>query len=1741
MRRSSRLGVAIILLVLMIPVIGLADMAARKLAMFPPGEDGTRLLVTSGDLRIAVNNTDGRFTIGTSLGKSLLFGFPNEGATSHAHFFVNDTIRGTYLNDGGVHPVPATVTMSPALSSGSVISSYIVDGIAFTQRLTPTFWGDNATVLIEYTATNTSATTKQVGVLLFLDTMIGDNDYAPIATEYGYFAVEREFVSPNIPTYWQAFESSPWQPPDSLIGGGVLVGGSAVPPDRVVFGDFWSMHNVRWNYTLSGDPYSDSAVLFRWDAKPLAPGASRRMATYYGKGSAIISIGDLNLSLSAPDELSVESCEFRTPNPFPVNLIVSNATGTTIGGITARIDIPPSCELVSGDMVGMISPSVLDPAGTGTISWNIRVPDSHFENDTTLSFSASVFGTGTDTFSVEWTIDIPGIDGRGPTAEIINPSVGSITSCDTIEMFFRLIDRDGIDLSSIRVDCGSTFVFWPNPARLAFEYPYLRCTMPATELGEGLVNVGLRSIRDNNGCPIRGVREWSFIIDRQPPEVEVIAPVLGDTIYDEDFEVVVRLADPSGIKTSTLEWNIGGLIIPAYFDGEFARIRPVDAGITPTGFESWMVCLQGISDTVGGTCGANTASPACIAFFTNFTGPRAEIIEPLPGSYNSCANPKVEVKFTTSGEDIDPSTIRFEYNGTLYDISSGYLTYADSLLSFISPVTAVDGEEITVKLFASTFAGFPISPLNWTFISDRTPPEVSAIYPPDGVFITPDDNIVLFVRDIGSGLDLDSTLFDIEYSTGTRAISLRHTALIGEGDTLIIDLEALDISLERCGFVDIRISARDIASGCGPNMLSDFHYRVDVPCSPPNVGEPNIPSRTYISCDTFRLAIPLSDEEGLDLFSMIARFNGYLVPFGDLVVFEHDTLHLTIPHGTFGGDSVFIYVSPISDIFGNSASPVELVYHWDNEPPVFGILEPYMAAIIPDMPDFVRVEVRDSGAGIDIANCALEALGVTVTEFEGLIYDGSHLVVPTEAYGYSGQDSVIFRAFASDAVTLCPANFSEISWVVYFDQGSPLVEMISPPNGAIIGCESMEFVFTIIDENGVDASTIELTANGTLFNIDSPELIFNSDTIKFTSPTGLFSHGLAASVEITAVSDSIGNAISSPHGGTFHFDFEEPSVELISPDESILRGPTQAIVWHISDELAGIDYGSVQIVIQGIIYTLADPSLSLAGDILRFDPKIAGIEIDSDITIYLIASDLAYECRNQNHHVENINFTPAEIEVVSTSPSDNKIVSCDPLIVSIEIESDYGINIENAEVKLDEIVISPDRISLSGAIISIVFDEGEIPEGQHELVLTSVRDTIGNLLDTVQFTFSTDYTSPVVIDYSPRTGPVSPLELILRVVASDEIAGISAITARFTVDGTVYDLVTPELAVHNDTFVLDATNMGLAGDVSIIFEIDDRAELCGANHLVFAWDIEVSSDGPEFILIEPFDGAITHDRNQPIKIIAHDSDGLSINSVEIRAGSHIWDFDDMDFAGDTVIVRPEAIWNSGDTYQISISARDLLGNLSSDFLGAFIADFDPPQVSSTVPADRTAVRDVPQFITIHFSEDISGIDPASVSISVDDVLLEWGDYGLSFAQNSLVIDVERAGIGINKPDSVAVILYRIADYPGDYGPANLTSEEYTFSFIIMEEGCTAIPKPFSPNGDGWYDDVTIFTGEPEPTQVRIFTAEGVPVIERNAEHKLVWDGKDALGRPMKPGIYIYTVTRIYDNRTLCGGNIILAR
>lgn len=244
----------------------------------------------------------GAFNIGTSSthptrpNATLIFAYPSSPGTSHTTFSVDGTYYSyaSYLDDPYTRlmtaDIPFAVHSMPGDSS-YIEGGWIIGDVTILQRLQPVYLVDeygysNGSIFIRYTIINNGSIVHSVGIMLQLDTMVGSNDDAPIATSYGFFPYEQEFTSDAMPSQYLAFEVGYPPAPADLVAAGYLMGWDATPPDRFLCG-FWPDYNgVTWNYAYiyTGSDEYDTAVLIYWFPRTIAPGETVYVGTYYGLG-----------------------------------------------------------------------------------------------------------------------------------------------------------------------------------------------------------------------------------------------------------------------------------------------------------------------------------------------------------------------------------------------------------------------------------------------------------------------------------------------------------------------------------------------------------------------------------------------------------------------------------------------------------------------------------------------------------------------------------------------------------------------------------------------------------------------------------------------------------------------------------------------------------------------------------------------------------------------------------------------------------------------------------------------------------------------------------------------------------------------------------------------------------------------------------------------------------------------------------------------------------------------------------------------------------------------------------------------------------------------------------------------------------------------------------------------------------------------------------------------------------------
>lgn len=329
--------------------------------------------------------------------------------TSHVHIRVDGTVyKMPYEVDETTGLPPAnqiavrgmfrdTVFGRPRINARLEILHGPADTISAVFTMEPVKRPSGAFIRMSVTVQNLGVRNHTVGVLMLIDTKIGDNDRAPIATSFGYRTVETQYrqgVGQGMPDYWIALEGTALRP--GLTARGNLIESDLITPRLFILGN-WVDDPSRGTIGLrlnewdergaTGFDYSDSSVLLIWDDEAMPVGVRRlRAATEIGLVDSLTvgtgGGGGGGFAVAGPGggggarggcidvELNDENpCQGPGYNPYlPDTLeplfLVTNTEGIRHDGLTVDVvNAPPGVDVVR--VSTPVIPASLEPAETG--------------------------------------------------------------------------------------------------------------------------------------------------------------------------------------------------------------------------------------------------------------------------------------------------------------------------------------------------------------------------------------------------------------------------------------------------------------------------------------------------------------------------------------------------------------------------------------------------------------------------------------------------------------------------------------------------------------------------------------------------------------------------------------------------------------------------------------------------------------------------------------------------------------------------------------------------------------------------------------------------------------------------------------------------------------------------------------------------------------------------------------------------------------------------------------------------------------------------------------------------------------------------------------------------------------------------------------------------------------------------------------------------------------------------------
>ncbi len=242
---------------------------------------------SAGEINDCGGLDDGRFTIGAN-GIRLMYGFPIPASTSHFVVKVGDKFASNYGRLPGVKKICTTKKFKVVGNRKFSEMEFKFEGVTITQRLIPVddhlkevdSLSPARYYLIEYEFENNRTEPREVAFQLLIDNMIADNDAPKLDGDGTMVDVETKYTAEHVPK--QVFLYRKARDLSDHTAEILTAKEKAVKPDELAIGRWPYFHKIVWDYTPCNCPYSDAAVIMRWNAQTLTSGQKRRVGVYYG-------------------------------------------------------------------------------------------------------------------------------------------------------------------------------------------------------------------------------------------------------------------------------------------------------------------------------------------------------------------------------------------------------------------------------------------------------------------------------------------------------------------------------------------------------------------------------------------------------------------------------------------------------------------------------------------------------------------------------------------------------------------------------------------------------------------------------------------------------------------------------------------------------------------------------------------------------------------------------------------------------------------------------------------------------------------------------------------------------------------------------------------------------------------------------------------------------------------------------------------------------------------------------------------------------------------------------------------------------------------------------------------------------------------------------------------------------------------------------------------------------------------
>ena len=1314
------------------------------------------------------------------------------------------------------------------------------------------------------------------------------------------------------------------------------------------------------------------------------------------------------------------------------------------------------------------------------------------------------------------------VDGRDPFAD---PPDGAIVACTEQEVLLYLWAPGGIIDSTIEFEINGRFLT-VDSAGASFDGETLRY-VPSAPWPDG---DSVRCHLINAAGPFGGIPEvwWGFLMDYSDPVLDAVSPAPEDIVEEVDPAIEFMLVDSiSGLLTGAFELTVNGNAFnighPALaIVGDDFIFYPATAGMHIAGGDTVEVRIHAEDLADPDYCGPNVLD-SFFVFYIESGGPVAELLSPEELTPYGCDS-SIVISITDD-DGVDWSALEFSIDGEAFIYGDLRLSISgDSVIIKPSPAS---GETLTVELVhVEDSLENAAERAIWRVVFDFDPPEIEWLYPsPETTLTTRTPGLRAIVREEITGFD-----FDISPVSSYAILS----------DTIFITVD----TTSPYDTLDYCISACD--SAVCPNCDSAC-LRLYIDAAPP-VADLAIPfDSATTACDLQRVVILLSDPSGISASGLIAYFGADTVTLSDSRVRLHGDSLIFEPDSAFMPGEIRVGIIYLEDRWGNVLSDFEAVF--------YQIAAPIFAGVSP-LPGSSSPTVTPSiSATIDSADSAwIEIDGAVFTDgSSGFSFDGDSIALDSEIAGlsWSAGDTVEVCAYSTNFADLCGPAVAETCWSFYILYSPPTCSIAYPECREFTACRDQGIEFALLDDEGIDTMSIVFEANGEGFDISDSELDFDPSSGILTFSPSVDWVGDSVTFCLLGISDILGAESGDvPLCCTMFLDFAPPTVEVEPPGGSYLPIPVDTFHFILRDFGSGAILDSASI--DGVWFDPTDSELSFTDSVGAF---YFWNEISADppesITVCASASDSTEYCGPNDTTIcwrYGLNITAPILDMIF--PENGSITSCaDGPLIFTATDPD-GIDTNSARIVLNgSIIAAPDaRFGFYGDTIRFTPDTA-LHHGAELCGTLTVADMPGNPSPPLDFCITIDIQPPEILSAMPEAFVLDTFTEI-RFVAEDIPAGI--------------DYASPVVVIHSDTVsydwrgdtcAIDRSQLTLCEFDTVEVSVQNLADMatgCGANVLPDTiWRFIIADDDtmpPEVVSISP---AAVH-AGLPFVITAEILDISGVAEATI-----LWTPTDSTISPESIPmfeIEP-GIWAAAESIDVDFNALTVVICATDDDFDCenpldrsfgcdtFTILLSPlalePVSCSNWPWDPLDEFHDPLCAGEEYSAILAYFNPETVAINVDDVI-DYGDsvFHIGAWTDSLVepgdsiyfpIKIFAADAG-QYSDTVWLYDTRLG-YP--------VAIDTVWSNIVLCQ-FRAEPNPFTPNGDGYYDEFEIELPRGGDVEINFYRLEGMRVATLRGEgRKYFWDGEDDFGRPQPPGIYIYVIR--VDSGIFKHGSVTIAR